>query len=423
MFVLLFGLLAVSSGLPLEDEPLVDVAVQRDWRDRFEAAEVCDVTLFRRRKGLREGSYVCCRSRKRHEGDEDYLPYVNIGVCPSSDVVAVIGRNKTVTVEESKSDPSATDDNPGLDEGECHVYRAWYKFVTRNNEVRTPSGCLPGNMIKTAMVIQDKLGSDNEHHIWASRDTKHHIWASRDTKHHIWASRDTKLNRVLHVRVQCRGGAISSSMFVLLFGLLAVSSGLPLEDEPLVKVAERDSDWRDRFEAAEVCDVTLFRRRKGLREGSYVCCRSRKRHEGDEDYLPYINIGVCPSSDVVAVIGRNKTVTVEESKSDPSATDDNPGLGKNYIMLSLIRIRPISSNSISTTGCPTVFASPLILYITCPLQHASLFFDFPISFNPEIMNTIYGHHVIHNTIYGHHVTWVYARWRRRGEMQPLTVLL
>lgn len=138
VFTLLFGvLLLTTEGLPTEN------LLSR----RF--VGVCDVKLI---KKISDINYTCCKSRNVNE--EEYQPYINIGVCPSGDAVAVTRlRMKNVTVADSMSDASATDDKPGLDEGECHVYRAWAQFKVKDGFV-----CLPGNMVKTAMSIQQHLG-------------------------------------------------------------------------------------------------------------------------------------------------------------------------------------------------------------------------------------------------------------------------
>jgi len=111
------------------------------------------------------GGYICCKSHDKETNR------VHIGVCDGSQAGLklfegsggheAIGYNEfpstIVTPEEANSDSSANEDNPGKDEGECHVYRV---KVQRPRKVSTKPSCIPGNMVMAAQSVHAWLESN-----------------------------------------------------------------------------------------------------------------------------------------------------------------------------------------------------------------------------------------------------------------------
>ncbi|XP_063684554.1 uncharacterized protein LOC134818820 [Bolinopsis microptera] len=97
----------------------------------------------------KDGSIKCCKAKAK-----GYI--VHVGVCDGNEMFkSVIGYNAlsemVVTPDEATSDHSAKEDNPGKDEGICHVYKTYIGGV---------KACIPGNMVTAAKFVHQWLESD-----------------------------------------------------------------------------------------------------------------------------------------------------------------------------------------------------------------------------------------------------------------------
>jgi len=100
----------------------------------------------------KDGEIKCCKAKENYR--------VHIGVCEDDAGLKlfgklghqVIGYNssplKNVTPDEANSDHDSNENNPGHDEGVCHVYKA---YMGKNKERKV---CVPGNMLLAAELIQ-----------------------------------------------------------------------------------------------------------------------------------------------------------------------------------------------------------------------------------------------------------------------------
>merc|ERR1719210_2636659 len=101
----------------------------------------------------------CCKVKEKaykvHIGvcdtKKDYLQ----GLDTSNRKVEVIGYNsapdKTVTPAEADSDEDSNEEEPGHDEGVCHVYKTY---------IGGQRACIPGNMVLAAKLIHEWQESD-----------------------------------------------------------------------------------------------------------------------------------------------------------------------------------------------------------------------------------------------------------------------
>jgi len=125
--------------------------------------------LYRPRKnqcGLMEkiDQIKCCKARR-----EKYK--INVGVCKdlvSRNGLKIVGFNPDpinddyVSEIDSYSDAHASDDNPGKDEGICHVYKVKLPKSAYQGEGYHNKACIPGNIMKVVENTSEWIESTTE---------------------------------------------------------------------------------------------------------------------------------------------------------------------------------------------------------------------------------------------------------------------